>query len=85
MCYILRSRKSDHGRVTLELKARLGARVRALREAKGWTQCELADFLGLSRVYISKLERGKCNPTLMVLMSLAENFCMTLSKLLEGV
>ena len=39
-------------------KKRFGQRVRALREAKRWTQEDLAMNSGLSRSYISRLELG---------------------------
>ncbi len=39
-------------------KKRFGQRVRTLREAKTWTQEDLALHSGLSRSYISRLELG---------------------------
>ncbi len=39
-------------------KKRFGNRVRALREAKQWTQEDLSVDSGLSRSYISRLELG---------------------------
>ncbi len=39
-------------------KKRFGQRVRSLREAKRWTQEDLATNSGLSRSYISRLELG---------------------------
>lgn len=39
-------------------KKRFGQRVRALREAKNWTQEDLANNSGLSRSYVSRLELG---------------------------
>ncbi len=39
-------------------KKRFGQRVRTLREAKQWTQEDLAFHSGLSRSYISRLELG---------------------------
>lgn len=37
----------------------VGAKVRELREAKGWTQEQLAEKCGLTRVTISLIETGK--------------------------
>ena len=37
---------------------RLGKRVKELREKKGLTQTDLAQASGVSRVYISGIERG---------------------------
>ena len=39
-------------------KKRFGQRVRTLREAKNWTQEDLAVSSGLSRSYVSRLELG---------------------------
>ncbi len=40
----------------------LGARIAQLRGALGWTQQELADRLGISRVAVSHLEAGMSTP-----------------------
>ena len=37
----------------------MGEKVKELREAKGWTQEQLAQKSGLSRVTISLIETGK--------------------------
>jgi transcriptional regulator with XRE-family HTH domain len=37
---------------------RFGANVRAARNAKGWTQEELAHETGLAPVQVSRIERG---------------------------
>ena len=34
------------------------ALVKALRKDRGWTQAELADFLGCSQPTVSKIEKG---------------------------
>lgn len=39
----------------------LGAFLRHLRLAKGWTQAELAAELGVTRQYVVELETGKPN------------------------
>lgn len=36
----------------------LGHAVRAMRRRRAWTQAELAEWLGVHRVTIAKLERG---------------------------
>ncbi len=40
---------------------RFGRRVRALREAKGWSQESFAEECGLHRTYIGGIERGERN------------------------
>ena len=37
----------------------VGARIRELRKAKGWTQTELGDAAGLGQSAISSIEKGK--------------------------
>ena len=51
----------------------LGATVTELRIKKGVSQAALADKLGYSVSYISKLERGQMNPTLRTLFDLADS------------
>ncbi len=36
----------------------LGNTVRVLRAERGWTQADLAEWLGVHRVTVAKLERG---------------------------
>ncbi len=57
-------------------------RVRAEREARGWTIAELAARSSVSKAMISKLERIEASPTAMLLGRLAGAFGLTLSTLL---
>ena len=52
--------------------ARLGGRIRALRGAKGWSQAELAEAVGVTSNYIGVLERGQKLPTLETLVAIAK-------------
>ncbi|MFI1307876.1 helix-turn-helix domain-containing protein [Streptomyces sioyaensis] len=45
-------------------QAAYGARLRSLREARGWTQEELAGRTGYSGVHVSAVENGRKPPTL---------------------
>ena len=40
----------------------IGDRIKELREAKNWTQDDLADAAGIHRVTIAKYEAGKVEP-----------------------
>lgn len=40
-----------------------GTRLREAREAKGWTQGELADKLEVAQPFVSQLENGRRRPT----------------------
>lgn len=56
-----------------EMRARLGARVRALRKARGWTERQLGDVAGVSRAYINLIENGRITlPKRLTLLRLAE-------------
>ncbi|MCY3925405.1 MAG: helix-turn-helix transcriptional regulator [bacterium] len=60
----------------------LGGRLRARRLALGMTLAEVAEQAGLSLPYVSNLERGRGNPTLDALRSLAEALRQPVSDLL---
>ncbi len=49
-----------------------GARLRALRTDRGWSQEELAHRADLDRTYVSGVERGVRNPTLDVITKFAD-------------
>lgn len=49
-------------------------RVKELREAKGCTQQELADLVGVSRQSINSIERGRYVPSLMLALTFARIF-----------
>ena len=55
----------------MDIRIRLGRNVRALREARGWSQEEYADRAGIHRTYVSDIERGRRNPTITVVEKLA--------------
>ncbi|MEX2979686.1 helix-turn-helix domain-containing protein [Serratia fonticola] len=57
-----------------ELQIKFGQRVRELRKERGWSQEEFADRCGLDRTYVSGIERGVRNPTLVVIGILAIGF-----------
>lgn len=50
---------------------KLGARIRQLREAKGWNQEQFAAEAGIDRSYAHGLENGRRNITVLKLHSLA--------------
>ena len=65
--------------------ARLGARLRAQREARGYTQATLAEKIGVSPNYFGVLERGLKLPTLDTLVLLAKVLEMSPAELLVDV
>lgn len=61
-----------------------GVRLRALREARGWTQAELADRADIGSATIYRIETGLHAAGLDVLACLAEALEMTLAELLTN-
>ena len=61
----------------------LGRRIRRLREAKHQTQNELAASMGVSTKHFGELERGRGNPSLKSLQSLAAALGISLSELFD--
>jgi transcriptional regulator with XRE-family HTH domain len=61
-----------HRRQTDTIEKALGAFITTLRIREGVSQAALADRLGYSISYVSKLERGQMNPTLRTLFDLAD-------------
>jgi transcriptional regulator with XRE-family HTH domain len=50
----------------------LGSNVRRLRKAAGLSQAELANRMGVDRAYVSGLELGQRNPTIVTLWHLGQ-------------
>ena len=64
---------------------RFGVRLRMRRQKLGLTQEKLAHSIGIDRTYISGLERGIRNPTLVVLEKVALGLQTTVSDLLSNL
>ncbi len=63
---------------------KFGERVRELRVKKGLSQEQLAELSGLHRTYISSLELGKRNVSLVNIYALAKALGVTPDKLLKS-
>ena len=55
----------------MDMRKLVGRNAARLRKAAGLTQEELAERCGLSQQYLSRLESGKRNPTIVTLYELA--------------
>jgi len=64
------------------LTSKLGARLRALRQAKGYTVSQTASLAGLSRSFVSMLENGKTSISAERLERLAAVFGLRASDVL---
>jgi transcriptional regulator with XRE-family HTH domain len=67
---------------------KLGVKIKRLREAKGWTQAQLADKIGVSRVHLANLESPDeaahhRRPSLATLEKIAKALRVKLTELLE--
>lgn len=67
----------------MDIKAVVGKNVRQYREAKGLSQEQLAFEADLHRTYVSGVERGIRNPTVLIVAKLATALGVASSKLLE--
>lgn len=69
----------------MNILASFGLKLKKLRNSKNLSQEKLAEITGLHRTYISSLERGNRNPTLLTLQSLSKALDVNVSELLEGL
>ena len=67
----------------MNIKAVVGRNVRRYRELKGISQEELAFDAKLHRTYVSGVERGVRNPTVLIVAKLANALGVAPCKLLE--
>jgi len=67
----------------MDMRKLVGRNVRAARQARGMTQEQLAETSGFSQQYISDLERGRRNPTIVSLYELAQALKSTPVELLR--
>jgi ribosome-binding protein aMBF1 (putative translation factor) len=63
----------------------LGARIRKLRDRKGWSQEEFADICGINRSYMGRIERGELNLTLDSLEKVGKGLGTSVAALLKGI
>ncbi len=67
----------------MDIRKQVGLNVKKIRRERGWSQEELAFESGLHRTYISGIERGARNPTLLVIDQVAAALGVTPARLLE--
>jgi ribosome-binding protein aMBF1 (putative translation factor) len=63
---------------------RFGKRLREVRQRKGVSQEKLAELAGLHRTYVSSVERGERNISLLNISKLAEALGVPPAKLMPG-
>ena len=62
---------------------RIGRRVRALREARQWSQEQRAERAGLNRSYIGEVERGSVIASVVTIDKIAQALDLPLPELLN--
>lgn len=67
----------------MDIRRRVGLNLKKYRSAAGFSQEGLAHECGLHRTYVSGVERGIRNPTVVVLERLAVPLGIPIWKLLE--
>ena len=67
----------------MDMRRLVGENVRALRVERGWTQEHFAERSGFSQQYISGLESGRRNPTIVTLFELAQALGVKPAELLQ--
>jgi len=65
------------------LSAKIGTRVRILRESKDMTQQDLADLCNFDKADMSKIESGKANPTIKTLLKISQALDVKFSDLFQ--
>ncbi|NQY98773.1 MAG: helix-turn-helix transcriptional regulator [Henriciella sp.] len=55
----------------MDIRKLFGQNLREARQSRGWSQEELGFHAGLHRTYISQVERGVINPSIVVVDQLA--------------
>ena len=63
----------------------LGKRIAYLRKKQRLSQLDLALIAEVNKNYISDLERGRRNPSLMILSRIANAFKIDMATLLQGI
>lgn len=66
----------------MDMRQLVGRNVRRLRLERGLTQEQLSELSGFSQFYISSLELGRRNPTIVSLFELAQALKSTPAELL---
>lgn len=65
-------------------KAKIGKRIKDLRTENGLSQKELAEYLGIGRPNLSRIERGHILPVTSHLLKLRNRFNVSIDWILSG-
>lgn len=86
LLYSIRAAAGSYSRregSNMDRKVLLGKRIREIRKIRKLSQEALAERAGISAQYVSNIERGKENPTLDMLFTLADALKVTLAEMCD--
>ncbi len=69
----------------ITVNEQLGMRIAYLRNQKSWSQLDLALESNINKNYLCDLEKGRRNPSLLILERLAKALEIDLSTLFKGI
>ena len=64
---------------------KLGKNLRKAREARGWSQEDLAFRCGVHRTYVGSVERGEYNVTILTLRKFTKALGIKLTDAIKGI
>lgn len=67
----------------MDIRQALGRNIKALRTAAGMSQEELAARMDVDQAYVSRLEAGEVNPTILTIWHAAQALESTTARLLH--
>ncbi|KFF17238.1 DNA-binding XRE family transcriptional regulator [Flavobacterium araucananum] len=68
-----------------DVRIKFGAKIKALRISKGYSQEKLAELADLDRTYIPGIESGKRNVSIIVIEKIAKAFQLSISDLTNSI
>ncbi|ARV17942.1 hypothetical protein AEP_00989 [Curvibacter sp. AEP1-3] len=86
-CVCKKTHSSDTASVTknkINYKRIVGQRIKGLRQEAELSQEILSERCGIYRTYLSRIESGSANPTLLVLVALADSLGVQPAELLSN-
>lgn len=69
----------------MDMRSLVGQNVRRIRQAKGLTQEEFSESSGFSQQYVSSLENGRRNPTVITIYELSQALGVSHIELLTDI
>lgn len=69
----------------MKIQLQLGMRIKYLRKKRNWSQEDLALEANINTKYLSDLENGRRNPSLLILERIAIALDISISELTKGL